>query len=268
MLSTGKVSTSTALTNEQILAPLPRTFAWLDGSAFVQHVILVRKARGAEPPDDLFTVPLMYQGVSDNLLGPEEPIPLGDPGWGLDLEGEVYVILDDVPLGITVQEAGKHIKLVSIMNDITLRNLIPRELAAGFGFFHGKPASSFAPFVVTPDELGGSWREGRVHLDLECFLNGVRIGHPNAGEMHFSFPQLIEHAAKTRSLPAGTILGSGTVSNKDEARGVSCLAERRMLEKIATGDSKTPFLKSGDVIEITMKREGVALFGSIRQRVR
>lgn len=248
-------------------APLPRTFAWLDGSAFIQHVILVRKARGAEPPEDLFTVPLMYQGVSDLLLGPTDTIPLVDPSHGMDFEGEIAVVTDFVPMGTKASEASQHIKLVLLMNDVSLRGLIPRELATGFGFFHGKPASSFAPFAVTPDALGSAWKDGRLHLELMSWLNGAQYGHPNAGEMHFSFEQLIEHAAKTRHLSAGTIIGSGTVSNKDESVGSSCLAEKRMLEQIHTGNIKTPFMNVGDTIEMEVFQDGRSIFGRIAQQV-
>lgn len=248
-------------------APLPRTYGWLDGSAFIQHVILVRKARGAEPPEDLYSVPLMYQGISDTLLGPHDPIPLIDESYGMDFEGEIAVVVDDVPMGIDAVNATEHIKLILLMNDVSLRGLIPRELATGFGFFHGKPASSFAPFAVTPDELGEAWKDGRVHLELTSRLNGDLFGHPNAGEMHFSFGQLIEHAAKTRSLTAGTIIGSGTVSNKDETVGSSCLAEKRTLEQINSGAIKTSFMKVGDTIEMDMVRNGVSIFGKIAQKV-
>lgn len=252
----------------QFMAPLPRTYAWLDGSAYIQHVILVRKARGAEPPEGLYTVPLMYQGVSDTFLGPNEDIPLQDESWGMDFEGEIAVITDDVPMGVKASEAHKHIKLLLLMNDVSLRNLIPQELATGFGFFHGKPASAFAPFAVSPEELADCWRDGRVHLPLLSWLNGQKYGEPDAGEMHFSFGQLIEHAAKTRRLSAGTIVGSGTVSNKDETKGSSCLAEKRMLEKINRGEITTPFMKWGDKIELDMVKDGKSIFGRISQTVK
>jgi fumarylacetoacetate (FAA) hydrolase len=248
-------------------APLPRTYAWLDGSAFIQHVILVRKARGAEPPEDLLTVPLMYQGISDTLIGPFDPIILKDELWGMDFEGEVAVVVDDVPMGVSEDKAKNHIKLIMLMNDVSLRNLIPKELATGFGFFHGKPSSSFAPFAVTPDELGAAWNDCKVHLPLESWLNEEPFGHPNASEMHFSFAKLISHAAKTRALTAGTIIGSGTVSNKDESVGSSCLAEKRMLEIINTGTASTPFMKKGDKIKFDMKLNGKSIFGQINQIV-
>lgn len=255
------------LSESTLLAPLPRTWALLDGSAFIQHVILVRKARGAEPPDDLYTIPLMYQGASDNLFPPEAMIPLSDESYGMDFEAEFAIITDNVPLGTKAQEAGKHIKLVMLMNDVSLRNLIPRELATGFGFFHGKPQSSFSPLVLTLDELGGDWKDGRVQLGIRSTLNGKIMGEPLASEMHFSFYDLIEHAAKTRPLSAGTIIGSGTVSNKDESKGVSCLAEIRMLETIKDGKPATPFMKWGDVIEIEAVKDNISLFGKINNKI-
>lgn len=249
------------------LSPLPRTTSWLDGSAFVQHILLVRKARGAEPPTDLRTVPLMYQGVGDPLLGPTHPIEAMTEEWGIDLEAEVAVLLDDVPLGTKAADAPRHIKLLVLMNDVSLRNLIPRELAAGFGFFHGKPPSSLGPYAVTPDELGSAWKDTRLHLAMHVEVNGHRIGDPDCGEMLFSFAQLIEHAAKTRPLPAGTILGSGTVSNADEARGCGCLAEVRTLEQIKTGAPVTPFLRFGDVVRLDVQQGGRSVFGAIEQKV-
>lgn len=249
------------------LAPLPRTWAFLDGSAFIQHVLLVRKARGAAPPEDLYTTPLMYQGASDNFLSASDTIPLRDPSDGMDFESEVGIITDAVPMGISATNAEAHIKLITLLNDVSLRELIPREVATGFGFLQGKPPSSFAPFVLTPDELGPAWRDGRLHLPLETKLNGSVFGTPSAGEMHFSFHQLIEHAAATRPLSSGTIIGSGTVSNADESVGSSCIVERRMLEKIKTGVTSTPYLQDGDQVEVTIRLHGRAIFGSINQRV-
>jgi fumarylacetoacetate (FAA) hydrolase len=243
------------------------TWTGIDGSAFIQHILLVRKARNAEPPADLREVPLMYQGVSDPLLGPTDDIAVADESYGIDLEAEVGVIMDEVPMGTKAADAGKHIRLLCLMNDVSLRGLIPRELAAGFGFFHGKPPTAFAPFAVTPDELGDAWRDGRVHLDMVSHINGTKLGDPNAGEMFFSFPRLIEHAAHTRPLPAGTILGSGTVSNEDESRGCSCLAERRTLETIHEGKPMTPFLRFGDRVHIDMQQDGRSVFGVIDQKV-
>jgi fumarylacetoacetate (FAA) hydrolase len=248
--------------------PLPRAYEWVDGSAFLNHVVLVRRARGAEPPPTLATDPLVYQGGSGVLLGPTDDIPLADPAFGLDFESEVAVILGDVPRGTTAVEAPAHVRLLLLANDVTLRNLVPDELAKGFGFLQSKPATAFSPFAVTPDELGGAWREGRVHLPLRSTLNGALAGDPDGGEMHFSFFDLIAHVARTRSLTAGTILGSGTVSNADRARGVSCLAERRAIEMIDGGRPVTPFMQVGDTIVIEMRdATGRDIFGRIEQRV-
>lgn len=253
----------------RLAAPLPRAYEWVDGSAFLNHVILVRKARGAEPPATLETDPLIYQGGSSEMLGPRDPIALGDPAWGLDFESEVAVILGDVPQGTTAAAAAPHVRLVTILNDCTLRALIPNELAKGFGFFQSKPATAFAPFAVTPDELGGAWRDGRAHLRVRSTYNGELAGDCDSGpEMHFSFYQLIEHVAKTRRFTAGTILGSGTVSNADRARGVSCLAERRMIETIDGGKPITPFMKLGDRIRVeAFAADGTSPFGAIDQEV-
>jgi fumarylacetoacetate (FAA) hydrolase len=249
--------------------PLPRAYEWVDGSAFLNHVRLVRRARGAVPPPTLETDPLVYQGGSGVLLGPHDDIPLADPAWGLDFEAEVAVVLGDVPRGTRAAEAGPHVRLLLLANDVTLRNLVPDELAKSFGFFQSKPATAFSPFAVTPDEVGGAWRDGRVHLRLRSIYNGALAGDPEAGpEMHFSFHDLIAHIAKTRAFVAGTILGSGTVSNEDRARGVSCLAERRMIETIETGKPATPFMKVGDTIAIEMlDAAGRSIFGRIDQKV-
>lgn len=249
--------------------PLPRAYEWVDGSAYINHIVLVRKARGAEPPATLRTDPLVYQGGSGVLLGPTEDIVLRDPAWGLDFEAEVAVILGDVPQGTTKEDAHRHVRLFLLANDITLRNLIPDELAKGFGFFNSKPATAFSPFAVTEDELGPSFHDGRVHLRLRSTYNGELAGDPEAGpEMHFSFFELLAHIAKTRAFTAGTILGSGTVSNADRARGISCLAERRMIETIEQGKPTTPFMKAGDTIEIEMlDTGGHSLFGRIAQKV-
>ncbi len=254
---------------EELHAPLPRAYEWVDGSAYLNHVILVRRARGAEPPETLRTDPLVYQGGSGHFLAPTEDIPLPDPAWGLDFESEVGVILGDTPQGTKADEAHRYVRLLVLINDVTLRNLIPSELAKGFGFFQGKPATAFGPFAITPDELGDAWRDGRVHLPLKTFYNGELVGDPHAGpEMHFSFFDLVEHITKTRRFTAGTILGSGTVSNEDRARGISCLAERRMIETIETGAPQTPFMKPGDTVEIEMFDEaGRSLFGRIAQKV-
>jgi fumarylacetoacetate (FAA) hydrolase len=250
-------------------APLPRAYEWVDGSAFLNHVILVRKARGAQPPPTLETDPLVYQGGSGDMMGPRDPIELREPAWGLDYESEVCVVLDDVPIGTLAADAGRYVRLVMLANDRTLRNLVPDELAKSFGFFQSKPATAFSPFAVTPDELGESWLGGRLHVRVRSTYNGEVIGDCDAGpEMHFSFLDLIQHIARTRRFAAGTILGSGTVSNADRTRGVSCLAERRMIEIIEGGGAKTPFMKVGDRIEIeAFDAAGTSLFGKIDQRV-
>lgn len=251
-------------------SPLPRAYQWLDGSAYLNHVILVRKARNAEMPPEFWTNPLMYQGGSDSFLGPNDDILIPDEAFGIDYEAEVAVVVDDVPMGVSVDEAHQHIKLIMLVNDVSLRNLITEELAKGFGFLQSKPSSAFSPFALTPDELGSNWREGKLHLPLYSYLNGECLGKPNAGvEMNFNFAELIAHAAKTRPLSAGSIIGSGTVSNSDKESGVSCLAELRMEEIIAQGKPSTPFMHFGDTIRIEMlDANGVNLFGSIEQTVR
>ncbi|NME01933.1 fumarylacetoacetate hydrolase family protein [Aeromonas sp. DNRA1] len=251
------------------LSPLPRAYQWADGSAYVNHVELVRKARGAEMPESFWHDPLMYQGGSDSFLPPRGTIPMGSEEWGIDFESEIAVITDDVPMGTSPQAAVGHIKLLMLVNDVSLRNLIPGELAKGFGFFQSKPSSSFSPLAITPDELGDDWRDGKVHLPLETHLNGALFGAPDAGvDMTFNFYELIAHAAKTRPLGAGCIIGSGTVSNYDRSRGSSCLAELRMLEIIESGQATTPFLRFGDTVSIAMQdRNGMSLFGTILQRV-
>ncbi len=250
-------------------APLPRAFQFADGSAYLNHMELVRRARGAEMPESFRTDPLMYQAVSDHFLAPSEPIPLADEAHGCDYEAEVAVIVGDVAMGTAPSHAGEDILLFLLVNDVSLRNLIPPELAKGFGFFHGKPPSSLSPVVATVDELASSWDGARVHLPLRSWVNGERMGDPDAGaDMQFGFPELIAHAARTRALRAGTIVGSGTVSNRDRARGVSCLAERRMIETIETGAPKTPFLRFGDRVRIEMlDAAGRSIFGAIDQRV-
>lgn len=252
-----------------LLAPLPRAYEWVDASAYLNHVVLVRRARGAEPPPTLWSDPLVYQGGSGVLLGPHAPFVLPERAWGLDFEGEIAVILGDVPQGTRAEDAAACIRLVLLANDWSYRELIPAELAKGFGFFTAKPATSFSGFAVTPDELGGAWRDGRLHLPLQCRLNGELVGKAEAGVgMHFSFYQLIEHIAKTRSFTAGTLLGSGTVSNEDDDVGVSCLAERRVRETLRDGKPSTPFLGHGDVVRIEMTNAlGENLFGSLEARV-
>jgi fumarylacetoacetate (FAA) hydrolase len=251
------------------LSPLPRAYQWADGSAYVTHVELVRKARGAEMPPSFWTDPLMYQGGSDGFIGPTDDIIAGSEDWGIDFEAEVAVITDDVPYAADVGEAAGHIKLVMLVNDVSLRNLIPAELAKNFGFFQSKPASAFSPVAVTPDELGGAWRDNKVHLPLHVWHNGARFGEPDAGvDMTFDFAQLVAHAAKTRALGAGTIVGSGTVSNKSGNVGSCCIAERRTLETIESGKPTTPFMKFGDRVRIEMRdANGQSIFGAIDQNV-
>jgi fumarylacetoacetate (FAA) hydrolase len=251
-------------------SPLPRAYQWADGSAYVSHVALVRQARGAEMPPSLWTDPLMYQGGSDNFLAPRDPIPLPeDESLGLDLEAEVAVITDDVPMGVAAEAARDHIVLVVLLNDVSLRRLIPDELAKGFGFFQGKPRSACSPVAVTPAQLGSAWREAKLHRPLVSRVNGQELGRPNAGvDMQFDFGQLIAHAARTRPLAAGTIVGSGTISNRDRASGSSCLAEVRTLEQIEQGQPATPFLKFGDRVRIEMLDDaGCSIFGAIDQQV-
>lgn len=250
-------------------SPFPRAYAWIDGSAYINHIVLVRKARGAEPPATLKTDPLVYQGGSDTFLAPLDDIPLADTSWGCDFESEIAIVMDDTPQGVKAEDVGQYVRLVMLCNDVSLRNLIPGELAKGFGFFTSKPSSAFSPFAITPDELGDAWQNGRLHLPLITHLNGEKYGDPDAGpEMHFSFFEIVEHICKSRSLSAGTIVGSGTISNEDRSRGSSCLAEKRMIEKIETGEFKTPFMNYGDRVEIEMfNADGESLFGKIDQTV-
>ena len=253
-----------------LAAPLPRAYEWIDGSAYLSHVRLVRQARGADLPPDFLETPLVYQGGSGVLLAPTEPLVLGDPAWGLDFEAEVAVVLGDVPLGTRREHALEHVRLVMLANDATYRGLVAPELARGFGFFQSKPATAFSPFAVTPDELGAAYHEGRVHLRLRTTLNGTLVGDVSAGpEMHFAFSALIEHVTRTRALVAGTILGSGTVSNAAPERGVSCLVERRARETIELGAPQTGYLSAGDRVRIEMLDEsGRSVFGAIDQVVR
>ncbi|MBO6527937.1 fumarylacetoacetate hydrolase family protein [Erythrobacter sp.] len=261
-------------------SPLPRAYQWADGSAYINHVELVRKARGAEVPESFYHDPLMYQGGSDNFLAPRDDIPLKDTKWGCDMEGEIAVVTDDVPMGVTSEQAADHIKLVMLVNDVSLRGLIPGELAKGFGFFQSKPASAFSPVAVTPDELGDAWKGSVIHLPLMVDYNGEPFGRANAGvDATFSLADLVAHAAKTRNLSAGSIIGSGTVSNQDEnggagkpvsegGLGYSCIAEIRMIETIADGEPKTRFMAPGDTVRVEMKdAEGHSIFGAIEQKV-
>lgn len=261
-------------------SPLPRAYQWADGSAYINHVELVRAARNDKVPESFYSDPLMYQGGSDGFLGPRDAIPLGDVAWGCDMEGEIAVITDDVPMGVSAGDAAKHIRLVMICNDVSLRGLIPNELAKGFGFFQSKPASAFSPVAVTPDELGEAWKDSLVHLPLRVDLNGQPFGRANAGvDATFSLARLVAHAAKTRRLVAGTVIGSGTVSNKgadggagkpvaEGGLGYSCIAEIRMIETIAGGKPVTPFMKAGDSVRIEMlDKAGHSIFGAIEQTV-
>ena len=250
-------------------APLPRAYQWLDGSAYVNHIELVRKARGAEMPDSFWQEPLMYQGGSDTFLAPTQPIEGMSEAWGIDLEAEIAVIVDDVPMGASLEQAADAIRLVALVNDVSLRNLIAPELAKGFGFVQSKPSTAFAPFVVTPQSLGDAWQGSKLHLPVHTEVNGALLGNPNAGiDMTFSFATLIAHAAKSRALVAGTVIGSGTVSNVDRSAGSACLAEVRMLEMIESGQANTEFLGHGDRVRIEVfDQHGASLFGAIDQQV-
>lgn len=260
---------SFAFDPKQVASPLPRAYQWADGSSYVNHVELVRKARGAEMPASFWEDPLMYQGGSDNFIGPYDDIELADEAWGIDFEGEIAVITDDVPMGVSPEEARQHIKLIMLVNDVSLRGLTAGELAKGFGFFQSKPSSAFSPVAVTPEELGDKWDGRRVHLPLNVTFNGTKFGSPDAGsDMIFDFATLIAHAAKTRPLCAGTIVGSGTVSNTDRSKGSACLAEKRMLEVVENGKAETPFMQFGDTIRIEMfDNQGKSIFGAIDQKV-
>lgn len=268
-LEAGTLADAQPFDLELAAAPLPRAYQWCDGSAYLSHAELVRRARNAEMPESLYHDPLMYQGGSDQMSGPLDPIVIAEEAWGIDLEAEIAVITDDVPMGVSVADAAKHIKLVTILNDVSLRNLIPGELAKGFGFFQSKPATAFAAVAVTTDELGDAWRDNKLSLPLRSWVNGERLGAPNGGtDMDFDFATLIAHAARSRALGAGTIVGSGTVSNRDRGAGSSCLAEVRMLETIDTGTPTTEFLRFGDRVRIEMNDDGGAsIFGRIEQRV-
>jgi len=278
-LNEGRSATAESFLEEECASPLPRAYQWADGSAYINHVELVRKARKAEVPASFYTDPLMYQGGSDSFVGPYDPIAVLSEEWGVDLEAEVAVVTGDVPMGASEEQAAQAIRLVMLVNDVSLRNLIPKELEKGFGFFQSKPASAFSPVAVTPDELGDAWHDSKLHLPLLVTLNDQPFGRPNAGEdMTFSFAQLIAHAAKTRELGAGTIIGSGTVSNKQGSLhgssianggvGYCCLAELRMYETIEQGAPATPFLRFGDTVRIEMlDAAGASVFGAIDQEV-
>ena len=268
-LEAGTVDKAFALDVAALAAPLPRAYEFVDGSAYLPHVERVRRARGAEVPESFYTDPLMYQAVSAGFYGPRDPVLVPSEEYGIDLEAEIVVVTDDVPMAVTPADAAMHIQLVGLVNDVSLRNLIPGELAKGFGFLQSKPRSALSPVFVTPDELGEAWRDSKLHLPLVSHINGAWFGAPEAGEdMQFSFADLVAHAARTRPLSAGTIVGSGTIANQDEARGASCLAEKRMLEIIASGKPSTPFLSFGDRVRVEMfDREGRSIFGAIEQTV-
>ena len=279
-LNAGRMYDAVPFEPETVMAPLPRAYQWADGSAYVNHVELVRKARGATMPPEFWTDPLMYQGGSDNMLGAADDIVVEDEAWGVDFEAEVAVVTADVPMGTSASEAGRFIRLLMLVNDVSLRNLVPAELAKGFGFVQSKPASAFSPVAVTPDELGDAWQGWKVHLPLLSHLNGALFGRPNAGvDMTFDFARLIAHVAKTRELEAGSIVGSGTVSNKEAGGpgrpaaaggvGYSCIAEQRSVESVLSGKPVTPFMRFGDRIRIEMRdAQDRSIFGAIDQHIR
>jgi fumarylacetoacetate (FAA) hydrolase len=252
-----------------LASPFPRAYEFVDGSAYLPHVARVRKARGAEVPESFYEDPLMYQATSAGFLAPHDPVEVADEAFGIDFEAEVIVVTDDVPMGVSAEQAAAHIQLVGLVNDVSLRNLIPNELAKGFGFLQSKPRSALSPVLVTPDELGDAWRDSKLNLALHSSLNGKKFGWPEAGDdMQFNFAQLIAHVARTRPLVAGTLVGSGTIANEDKSLGASCLAEIRVIEVVEKGAAETPFLKFGDVVRIEMlDKSGASIFGSIEQQI-
>ena len=252
-----------------LAAPLPRAYEFVDGSAYLPHVERVRRARGAEVPESFYTDPLMYQATSASFYGPRDAVRVVSEDYGIDLEAEIVVITDDVPMAVTPAQAAEHIQLIGLVNDVSLRNLIPGELNKGFGFLQSKPRSALSPVFVTPDELGNAWRDNKVHLPLLTHINGAWFGAPEAGvDMQFDFSQLVAHAAKTRPLSAGTIVGSGTIANEDTSKGASCFAEQRTVETLRDGKPSTPFMKFGDVVRIEMlNSDGSHIFGAIEQRI-
>jgi fumarylacetoacetate (FAA) hydrolase len=268
-LNAGAAEGAFDLDMTQLAAPLPRAYEFVDGSAYLPHVARVRRARGAEVPESFYVDPLMYQAVSAGFYGPRDPVRVPSEDYGIDLEAEVVIVTDDVPMAVTPEDAAAHIQLIGLVNDVSLRNLIPNELAKGFGFLQSKPRSALSPVFVTPDELGDAWQGSKVHLPLLTHINGAWFGAPEAGvDMQFDFAQLVAHAAKTRPLSAGTIVGSGTVANEDTSLGASCFAERRTVETLETGKPITPFMSYGDVVRIEMRsRDGVDIFGAIEQRI-
>lgn len=268
-LNNDEEKNSKAFQSTQCLAPLPRAYQWVDGSAYAHYLELVKKVKGGDIPNNFWTVPFMYQGGSDTMIGAHDAIEVITEDFGIDFEAEIAVITDDVPMHVSLEQAPHHIRLIALVNDVTLRNLLPDELAKGYGFIQSKPASSFSPVVVTPDELGEAWKDNKVNLPLITVYNGKLFGRPNAGtDMTFDFSKLVTHLAKTRQLSAGTIIGSGTVSNQDSSIGSSCIAERRMLEILARGDATTPYMRFGDHVSIEMfNNEGESIFGAIDQYV-
>jgi fumarylacetoacetate (FAA) hydrolase len=268
-LERGQLSDVLLFDQSRVLSPLPRAYQWCDGSAYLSHAELVRKARNAEMPQSLYADPLMYQGGSDILLGARDPIAVADESWGIDLEAELAIVTDDVPMGVGADEARDHIVLLMLVNDVSLRNLMPTELAKQFGFFQSKPPTAFSPVAVTPDELGPAWDGSKLSLPLISLVNGRELGRPScSADLNFDFLALIAHAAKTRPLSAGTIIGSGTVSNRDRTAGSSCLAERRMIEIVSQGAPVTPFLAFGDTVKIEMlDAQNQSIFGAIEQTV-
>ena len=268
-LNAGDATGAFDLDPVQLAAPLPRAYEFVDGSAYLPHVERVRRDRGAEVPESFYVDPLMYQAVSAGFYGPRDPVRVPSEDYGIDLEAEVVIVTDDVPMGVNPTQAAAHIQLIGLVNDVSLRNLIPAELAKGFGFLQSKPRSALSPVFVTPDELGDAWRENKVHLALLTHINGEWFGAPEAGvDMQFDFAQLVAHAAKTRPLSAGTIVGSGTVANQDTSLGASCFAEKRTVETLEHGKPRTPFMAYGDTVRIEMlDREGHSVFGAIEQRI-
>jgi len=268
-LNAGTVEGEFAVDMQALAAPLPRAYEFVDGSAYLPHVARVRKARGAEVPESFYTDPLMYQATSAGFYGPRDAVKVVSEDYGIDLEAEIVVITDDVPMAVTPAQAAGHIQLVGLVNDVSLRNLIPGELAKGFGFLQSKPRSALSPVFVTPDELGAAWQDSKLHLPLLTHINGKWFGAPEAGvDMQFNFAELVAHAAKTRPLSAGAIVGSGTIANEDTSLGASCFAEQRTVEALRDGKPSTPFMSFGDVVRIEMlDRDGVSIFGAIEQRI-
>ncbi|HUP96751.1 MAG TPA: fumarylacetoacetate hydrolase family protein [Usitatibacter sp.] len=255
---------ATALAEGRVAAPLPRAYEWLDGSAYLTHVERVRRARNATVPESFYSDPLMYQGGAGSMMGARDPIGVISEDWGVDLEGEVVAIVGDVPMGAKPADAARAVRLLTLVNDVSFRRLIPKELEKGFGFVNGKGANALAPVAITPDELGEAWKDGKVHLPLHCEVNGERLGDPNAGvDATFSLFDLIAHAAKTRDLVAGTMIGTGTISNRDPGTGYACLMEARLVQQVEQGEAKTPFLKFGDRVRIEMRNGNGSIFGAI-----